>query len=127
LIRLALPIPPSLNDAYVNRRSGKGRGRIPAKAHAEWKKTAGWATRAAKPRPQPIRGEYASILWLPRKMRGDITNRMKLIEDLLVDLGLTPDDRHCIDARQRRCNSLPEGTCIVEAFPAVISDEPRPV
>lgn len=30
---------------------------------------------------------------LPRKMRGDISNRIKAVEDLLVELSITPDDK----------------------------------
>jgi Holliday junction resolvase RusA-like endonuclease len=48
-------------------------------------------------------------------MRGDIDGRVKLPLDLLVSLGITDDDRHCIHALVERDPSVPAGRCIVVA------------
>jgi Holliday junction resolvase RusA-like endonuclease len=41
-----------------------------------------------------VRGKFAVGINLPRKMRGDIDNRVKGILDALVSSGRIDDDRH---------------------------------
>ena len=109
MIRLELPLPPSTNGAYVNR-PGKGRAR--SAKHAAWKREAGWLIKIAK--PGKIAGPYRFTILLPIGMRGDISNRVKLAEDLLVELGVTPDDRHAIRSYPVRCADVPAGRCVIE-------------
>ncbi|MDE2020425.1 MAG: RusA family crossover junction endodeoxyribonuclease [Patescibacteria group bacterium] len=87
---LRLPLPPSVNAAYANI---PGVGRIASKRLRAWKKEAGWQILIQK--PTRVYGPYTLEITLPRKMRGDISNRIKACEDLLVELSVTPDDRFC--------------------------------
>lgn len=84
---LRLPIPPSVNAAYVNI---PGVGRIASKRLKAWKKEAGWQVLIQK--PQRVIGPYTLDITLPRKTPGDISNRIKAAEDLLVELSVTSDD-----------------------------------
>jgi Holliday junction resolvase RusA-like endonuclease len=47
-------------------------------------------------------------------MRGDGDNRIKPISDFLVDLKMTPDDRHCQEFRIVRAPDVREHFCMVE-------------
>jgi len=124
MIRIELPIPISSNNAYVNRkpfgatgsRTFRG-GRFPSQEHKVWRKAAGYELIAAK--PANITGKYTFHIMLPMGMRGDVSNRIKLAEDLLVEHGITPDDSNCVDARASRSEDVPKGRCIVivEAAP----------
>lgn len=108
MISLVLTIPPSLNQAY---RNVPKVGRVKTRAHIDWKKAAGWEVKAQT--RERIEGPYRLKIGLPISMRGDVSNRMKLPEDLLVELGITPDDKHCVSATAERRGSVLPGTCIV--------------
>jgi|SRR5690242_10252910 len=84
---LRLPVPPSVNSGYANI---PGVGRIASKRLKAWKANAGWLVLIQK--PKRVTGPYTLEITLPRKVRGDITNRIKFSEDLLVELRVTPDD-----------------------------------
>ena len=107
--RAELPLPPPHNNAYINVR---GRGRVPSKAHAEWKKAAGWEVVAAPCRKR-IEGPFRFTILLPLKMRGDVDGRVKLPLDLLVSLGITDDDKNAVSVFAERSDSVPAGRCIV--------------
>ena len=106
---LDLPLVPSLNGAYVAI-PGK---RVPSKEHVDWKRAAGWTIQTMKPRPEPVTGPYTLTLLVPQKMRGDVSNRPKLLEDLLVEMGLTPDDSRAEAVVCRRDRSISAGMCRV--------------
>ena len=110
VIRIDLPVPISLNNAYANRKTGRG-GRYPTKAHKAWKDAAGWELVAAK--PGKISGPYCLTLLLAQTIRGDISNRIKLVEDLLVEHGITPDDRCAQSVGVRRSFHVITGRCLV--------------
>jgi Holliday junction resolvase RusA-like endonuclease len=82
-----LPVPPSLNNAYVNVR---GRGRVPSAKLVAWKRE---AAAVLQGQVQPVSGPFTVEILLPEKTRGDIDNRIKPILDALVTAGATPDDR----------------------------------
>ena len=86
-IRLVLPIPPSLNGAYKN---VPGRGRVSSVILTNWKRAAGWYLRSQ--RPGGISGPYRFSIYLPIGMRGDVSNRIKAAEDLLVKMRIVQDD-----------------------------------
>lgn len=92
---ISIPVPPSVNQMYGNRQ-GRGRGRYKTKAYKDWIEAAGWQIKAQ--RVTPVDSKYRMFLSLP-KIRGDADNRLKGVSDLLVALGLTPDDRHCVEFR----------------------------
>ncbi len=106
MIRLDLPIGPSLNQLYP----GKTR-RYKSSAYRNWISTAGWHIRAA--RCGEVSGPYTLTLLLPVKMRGDVDNRLKAVSDLLALNGVTPDDKHCFEATAKRSTEAFPGRCIV--------------
>lgn len=108
MIRVELPLVPSLNGAYV----AVGNKRVPSKEHVTWKRAAGWQLQTMK--LEPVRGAYKFLLLVPKDMKGDVSNRPKLAEDLFVELKLTPDDRHATETTCRRDMSVPRGRCVVE-------------
>jgi crossover junction endodeoxyribonuclease RusA len=82
-----LPMPPSTNSLYANM---PGVGRIPSKKFKRWKREAGWLLKLQK--PIHISGPYELAIKIPRSMRGDASNRIKAVEDLLVEFQITSDD-----------------------------------
>jgi Holliday junction resolvase RusA-like endonuclease len=111
--RIELPLPISLNNAYANRkpRLGSRGGRYPTKKHLLWKMAAAWELKIAK--PVKISGPYTFQIIVPMGMRGDASNRIKLVEDLLVSHGVTDDDSKCVDSRASKSGSVPKGRCVV--------------
>ena len=110
--RVELPIPPSVNAMFLNRRAGRpGRGRVKSSTYQHWIIEAGWEAKLAS--LPKFGGAYALTLSLPQGMRGDVDNRLKPVLDLFVDLQITADDKHCSEARVRRAD-VPKGRCIVE-------------
>lgn len=103
---LKLPIPPSVNAAYGNRKSGKGPGRYKTSAYKAWERLAdGWAMEAGLFRHgvRPfVTGKAVIVVRLPVNMRGDVYNRGKVPEDWLVSRGFTADDKHNDSVECRR-------------------------
>ena len=90
---LRLPVPPSVNALYFNRKGGKGRGRIKTPAYRSWLAEAdGWYLTQRR-QVQCQSGKLHIEIRLP-PIRGDATNRIKAAEDYLVSRGITGDDRH---------------------------------
>lgn len=86
---IALPLPPSLNNAFVNRKDGKGRYRS-----SDYK---AWQDRAAErltlqswDMPQP---PYGVTIRVNIDHRSDIDNRVKPVLDLLVKHGVLTGDQ----------------------------------
>ena len=98
---ISIPVPPSCNNLFANRRDG--RGRYKTKRYREWITEAGWMAKSQ--RPQRVAGKYKFFLSLP-PIRGDASNRVKAAEDLIVSLGLVDDDRHCVNAQVAICDDL---------------------
>lgn len=95
MISIKLPLPPSTNNLYCNRRGGKGYGRIKTQAYRRWQLDADqWllAQWRRLGRPQ-IAGGCEIRIRLP-KVRGDISNRIKAAEDFLVSRLITSDDKN---------------------------------
>src|SRR6185312_1897533 len=109
IFRVELPIVPSLNNAYAG--SAASRRRFAVERHRNWKTEAGWLVKMAN--PPKIDGPYKFLILVPSGMAGDVSNRIKLAEDLLVDIGVTPDDHLAIEAAARRDHSVPNGRCVV--------------
>jgi Holliday junction resolvase RusA-like endonuclease len=122
MITLRLPIPPSLNNMYptVVRKEDKGSTalasagrisrenylaavtgakpnlrRIKSADYKKWIKAAGamLLTQKAKTRGASIRGKWGVTIKMPLETP-DLDNRIKPLLDFVVNLGLTPDDRH---------------------------------
>jgi Holliday junction resolvase RusA-like endonuclease len=108
MIRIKLPIPPSLNQAYSNL---PGKGRIASHALKNWKLAAGWALQAL--RPGSVTGPYRFTIYLPAQMPGDVSNRIKCAEDLLVAHCITPDDSKAWSAHAERSHDVKAGECLI--------------
>lgn len=96
--KLRLPKPPTTNTLYVNR---PGRGRVKADRYRTWI-CAAQSYLIGQPR---WRVEQPCVLDLTVKKSGrikeDISNRIKAVEDFLVDQGYLADDRLVIEVRAR--------------------------
>ena len=90
---LRLPIPPSVNEMYYNRKGGKGRGRIKTAKYRKWIAEADKWYLEQKKNIQRVTGPYELSIKLP-KIRGDLSNRIKIAEDYLVSREITSDDRY---------------------------------
>lgn len=87
--------PPSVNEAFKNiSRKGKSMGRARTKTYKRWCDYACAAIKGHVPAANCVRGKFAVAINLPKKMRGDIDNRVKGILDALVTSGRIDDDRH---------------------------------
>lgn len=113
--RIELPIPPTANTAYPT--NWKTKRRFLSQRGTDWKLEAGWWILLSKP-PQ-FTGLYRFQILVPEKARGDADGYIKLPQDLLAELGVTPNDRKAQDSRGTRDASVPKGRCIVivEASP----------
>ena len=106
VLRLSDP-PPSLNNAYINRRRG---GRCKAPRLRWWEGKAGFELRALGyragcDRAPAVNGDYALSIHVPRaKTKADVDNLIKPIADLLTLWRVTPDDARMQDVRIRRAS-----------------------
>lgn len=107
---LTLPLPPSTNNLFKTVQHG---GRAKAGSYRDWIKTAGWNIEQLQ--IAPLRGRYELTIMLPAAMRGDISNRIKAVEDLLVAHRLTDDDSRCDAVIARRHERIAPKTCVVVA------------
>lgn len=108
---LKLPIPPSINSAYANRKGGKGRGRYKTRAYKDWLIEADLAAWPQWRTLEPVTGPAMVCVKLPMKMRGDVSNRVKVAEDYLVSRGLTGDDSKNVFVGAVRSAEVPDGMC----------------
>lgn len=90
MVTLTMPMPPSLNNAFVNIK----RGRRKSKAHEAWASEADWKIRAQRPIPVAGRVVLEWVFgWKEISKLSDLSNRIKLAEDALVAAGVIDDDR----------------------------------
>lgn len=113
---LRIPVPPSVNGAYVNKRGGGGR--FKSNRYTAWIESANKHYMTQKRATKPVRGPYEAKIRLPQDMRGDVDNRTKLLLDYLVRLELTDDDKHCAKLTVERDPGL-AGECVVTIRPYV--------
>lgn len=94
VISLVLPYPVSINAAYANNKGGHGRGRFKTQRLKEWIADATVEVRK-EPRGRIV-GPYAfhMVATRPDRRRRDLSNLLKVTEDLCVSLGLVDDDHH---------------------------------
>jgi Holliday junction resolvase RusA-like endonuclease len=95
MIVLDLPVPPSVNNLFMNLRKGKGRARTPQ--YLNWITTAGWHVQIA--RQTPIKGPVCVFLETKDNLRRDSDGYWKALLDLLVTHRLIDSDR-CATVRE---------------------------
>jgi Holliday junction resolvase RusA-like endonuclease len=107
-----LPIPPSQWALYGHRRNGKGL--FKTQKYVAWLKDAdAWYLVQRLQQREPVRGKAKVEIRLP-KIRGDVSNRIKAIEDWMVKRGLTDDDRHNIEVTAKIDAGLEMQECWIE-------------
>jgi hypothetical protein len=93
MLTLTLPVAPSANNAFLNRKAGRGFGRIKSAKYRAWTKQAdAFYMLQGMGRFTPITGPYGARMIFP-KVRGDLDGRAKLLLDWMVSRKLTPDDK----------------------------------
>lgn len=93
-MKLALPLPTSVNNMY---RNVPGRGRVPTGDYQRWQKAAMDAMWTQK--WSAVTGPVELIITLEPLRRYDVSNRIKACEDFLVKMGIIADDNHQIVRR----------------------------
>lgn len=63
--------------------------------------------------PPRIKGPYTFQILIPQGARGDSDGYVKLPQDLLAELGVTPNDKKSQDSRGTRDPSVKPKTCIL--------------
>lgn len=87
-VSLSIPTPPSVNQAYKNTK----RGRAKTDLYIEWR-TAGRVS-VDRQKIKKTYGRVLTVIGVERSsLTADIDNRIKLLNDLMVDCGLIEDDR----------------------------------
>lgn len=82
-----LPMPPSVNGMFA----GKAR-RYKSPVYKAWIEQAMLALKAHPKITERVHIEYA--IFFKNRQGGDISNRLKATEDILVRRGIIPDDSH---------------------------------
>jgi crossover junction endodeoxyribonuclease RusA len=92
VIKLNLPMPPSINAAYAN--GGNKRGRHKTAAYTTWEHLAGLCVKDIH---RAGYGSYSLSVALrkPDKRRRDLGNYEKCLSDFLVAHGIVKDDSFC--------------------------------
>jgi hypothetical protein len=93
MIQFSIPEkPPTVNQMYFNMPK---RGRVKTTRYQKWISDATCDIELLKPRVEPVTtAKYGLIICLKKHASSDYSNYVKPIEDLLVNMGLTPDDKH---------------------------------
>lgn len=117
---LTLPIPPSLNNAFVN---GPGRGgRFKSAGYKTWQTLASLQLRRQE--PWHIPGKISiRIVYDRQHTKADLDNLIKPILDLLVAAGRISDDRN-VEKIEAEFGSAPG---VLVGIQAAASKEPTPV
>ena len=105
-------LPPSVNEART-----PIRGRlVTTSSYRKWMAGAILEIQFKVPMPRRIEGKtpwVAEVRLYGCSRLGDITNRVKAIEDALVKAGVVPDDRWCDDFRVLRMTKRGEHKTVV--------------
>jgi len=119
-----LPMPPSGNALYRNAR----KGRVKTWRYMEWLDAAGWKLKSQE--YANVTGPVELSIILPRPLtksgkvnmrRQDASNRIKALEDFLVQNAVIEDDTHtvvyAVSARWDDGGGIPQGMCQIKIFP----------
>ena len=121
MIHLDLPQPPSVNYAKVSARGANGRSRMILSRQARDYLQSARQRALIQMRQQGYRiirdGDVEMhVYWLRATKRGDLTNRIKLLEDALNGVAYT-DDRQIAASHQYRIDGLRRGRVLVTVAP----------
>lgn len=84
--------PPTVNSMYQN---VYRKGRVKTKRYVAWAAAA--RKQLASQRPKRIETKkYGLVIYINPRANADLSNYIKPLEDLLVSMGITPDDKHNI-------------------------------
>lgn len=121
MIILDLPLPPPLSSLTTNARKGK-KGRVPTDRYKTWKRSAGNEINASRRSRgvQHIPGRVSLSIALSfhdlynkdgtlSKVRQDISNRIKALEDLIVEHRFVEDDCYVDDIHVYRSWNIERG------------------
>ena len=116
MIRLELPVPPSVNSLYYNRKSGRGRGRIKTPAYRQWLAEADKWFLLQKRGIKPLVAQPLKLtIRLPASVRGDSSNYIKAPEDYLVSREITADDKNNWEVTVTKDKTL--NCCVIDILP----------
>ena len=104
-----LPLPPSLNNVFVN---VPGKGRFKARVYKQWRSAAHWDLISQHPAPRLVASPYRVTISVPTNARADLDNLIKPLLDVLVDAGVMTDDRDVLEIVARK-NCATPGRCVV--------------
>ena len=92
MITYSLPYPPTTNGLFAT----IGNRRVKSKAYAAWRVEAGWCIRQQG--HASVDGSVAILMQCvaPDKRRRDISNLIKAVEDMLVEMRVIEDDSHVV-------------------------------
>jgi len=93
MIKLFLPLPPSVNKVWQPVSTRKGARMIKRAASRDWANAARWEVLAQR-LGQQIDQPFEAIIVLP-KFRGDVDNRVKQILDACQAGGAVTNDKYC--------------------------------
>ena len=113
-----LPMPPSVNTMFVQRRAEGKTGRSLSPEYKRWRDAAGLMLKAAWRRagsPQ-ITAPWGYEMRFNLDHGSDISNRAKAPEDLLVKGKITPGDQWMNDGRVIRDRTIPQLTVRIRVF-----------
>jgi len=96
--RFVLPIPPSVNNLFVNRAGKLHGGRAKGSDYKRWLHDAGWALKVAGGVPN-VPGIVRVLIEAPLNRRRDLDNALKPLLDLLVKMSVIADDNLIDDLR----------------------------
>lgn len=89
-VTFVLPIPPSVNNLFINTRSG----RVSGSAYKRWRQEAGWAIKLGCGAfvPPLLTGIVGVKITAPLNRRRDLDNALKPLLDILVRMEVISDD-----------------------------------
>lgn len=116
VISLSLPLPTSTNRLHV----GSGKSKRRTDQYDAWREAAGWEIAAARPRmvikALPARCWWRSRIRWPINDAADSDNRIKALHDLLVSMGVVPDDKLLHGGSYGRSALVLPGRCLVRVW-----------
>lgn len=111
--RFELPIPPSVNNLFVNRAGKLHGGRAKGSDYKRWLHDAGWTIKIGLPHHVP--GIVRVLIEAPLNRRRDLDNVLKPLLDLLVKMAVIVDDSLIDDLRIVRVGTGDK--CVVSIWP----------